>query len=102
MCVCVCVCVCVWFKNSVQVHHSHCPVFLVPFAEETLIPLDILSVLTKITHHMFEGIFLGSIFCSIDVCLRFCACTYCLDECSFLIHHTSKIVMFPPLFSFST
>ena len=81
--------VCVWFKNIVQVHSSHCPVFPVPFAEETFVfPLDILSCVIK----DYSAICLRAHFwvpysfpmMSVSV---FVPVPYCLDDCGFLIHH---------------
>ena len=87
VCVCVCACVCVWFMNIVQVHSSHCPVFPVPFAEETFVfPLDILSCVIK----DYSAICLRAHFwvpysvpmMSVSV---FVPVPYCLDNYSFVI-----------------
>ena len=61
-------------KKVTEVHSSacRCPVFLTPFAEETVfIPWDILSCFAKDYGHALVGLFLGSLRFSIDLCVFF-------------------------------
>ena len=97
-------CMCVWFKNTVQVQTSHCPVFPVPFAEETFVfPLDIISSVIKdysaicLSVHLWVSYSIPLMSVSVYVPVP-----YFLDDCGFLIHHKVQILMSPALFSFST
>ena len=57
---------CVWYKLGVQLHSSACvcPVFLTPFTEKTYLVSIVCSY-----HKMIDqmSLFLGSLFCSIEV-----------------------------------
>ena len=66
-----------------------CPVSPTPFAEETvLFPLDGYSFLLceRLVGHTSVGPFLGSLFCSIDLCVCFCASTILSSWLQLLIH----------------
>ena len=73
----------------VQFHSSACgcPIFPAPFIEETvLFPVDSLSCFCRIlVDHKVEGPFLGSLSCSIDIRVCFCAVPHCLDDHSFVV-----------------
>ena len=83
--VCVCVFVCVWFKKSVQVHSSHCPVFPVPFSEETLFFHWIFfPALSKITRPYVWGSIYG-----FPISFHWCLCPFMC-----LYHTVLMIVVF--------
>ena len=74
-CVCVCVCVCGLRKVSRFI------LLTVQFSQDDMLKRLFFSIgysylrYQRLLSHMFEGIFIGSLFSSIDVSLHFCART---------------------------
>ena len=70
---------CVWYKTVVQFHSSAhgCPVFLTPLFEVTVLSSIVCSWLLccKLIDQICMSLCLGSLFCSINLCVCFYAST---------------------------
>ena len=93
---------CVWYKIVVQFHYfaCGCPVFPTLFIEECPFPIIYYWLLChKLIDHICMGLFLGSLFCPIDLCVCFMPISYCFDYHSFVIlfetreHDTSSFFL---------
>ena len=81
---------CKWYKKVIQLHSSacSCPVFPTPFIEEIVFsPTTHSGFLScRFINQLSTGLFLASLFYSIDLCVCFCASTILFDYYRFVIY----------------
>ena len=73
-----CVSSCIWCEGVLKLHWftCGCPAFPIPLVEECIFPLYILtSSCQRLMDSRYMGLFLGSLFCSLDPCLFYASTT---------------------------
>lgn len=96
---------CVWCEEVFWFHSftCGCPAFPVPLGRGCLFSIvESYFLCHGLINPTFVGLFLGTPFCSIDLCACFCAIPCCFDYYSFVAWHevwkdyASSFVLFPP------